>query len=158
MPHSSTINGSTEMYCLWLKAMAEGTNQWFCNLQRRARSPGEQRSYETYWPELSLLTNHFGGNQGYRNESRDVEELGPHALRKRALKSGRKPKEKASKANPLCAYQRARYMLLPCSNILPVYHGDRARFHYFQCQQLILRMQVQALIKLWHLPAEFEVF
>ena len=38
--------------------------------------------------------------QDYRIESRDVEELGPHALRKRTLKSGRKKKERISKADP----------------------------------------------------------
>ncbi|KAH8105869.1 hypothetical protein BXZ70DRAFT_398730 [Cristinia sonorae] len=77
--------------------------------------------------------------QDYRIESRDVEELGPHALRKRALKSGRKKSEKASRTNPL------------------LYHGERARFHFFQCQQLLFRMQVQCLLKLWHLPTEFEI-
>jgi hypothetical protein len=39
----------------------------------------------------------------------------------------------------------------------PVYHGDRARYHYFQCLQLILRHQVKALVGLWKLPPEFEV-
>ena len=38
-----------------------------------------------------------------------------------------------------------------------VYHGDRARYHYFQCLQLVLRHQVKALVKLWGLPPEFEV-
>ncbi|OCH94136.1 hypothetical protein OBBRIDRAFT_817467 [Obba rivulosa] len=76
--------------------------------------------------------------QNYRNETREVTELGPHALRKRALKSGRKRKEKQSKANPR------------------LYHGERARFHYFQCLQLILRMQVTYLAEAWGLPPEFE--
>ncbi|TCD69659.1 hypothetical protein EIP91_006676 [Steccherinum ochraceum] len=76
--------------------------------------------------------------QGYRNESRDVDELGPHALRKRTIKSGKKKRERRSRADP------------------NLYHGDRARYHYFQCQQLILRMQIQNLITLWHLPPEFE--
>lgn len=38
-----------------------------------------------------------------------------------------------------------------------VYHGERARFHYYQCLQLVLRKQIVALIALWDLPAEFEV-
>ncbi|KAI0677598.1 hypothetical protein C8Q78DRAFT_960540 [Trametes maxima] len=76
--------------------------------------------------------------QNYRNETREVTELGPHAVRKRNLKSGRKKKERQSKADP------------------KVYHGERARFHYFQCLQVILRMQVEALTRLWELPPEFE--
>ena len=39
----------------------------------------------------------------------------------------------------------------------PVYHGDRARYHYFQCLQLVLRHQIKALAELWKLPPEFEV-
>lgn len=38
-----------------------------------------------------------------------------------------------------------------------VYHGNRARFLYFQCLQLFLRKQVSTLIELWKLPPEFEV-
>ncbi|KAG8899808.1 hypothetical protein FRB99_006439 [Tulasnella sp. 403] len=39
-----------------------------------------------------------------------------------------------------------------------VLHGDRATYLYFQCQQLVLRMQIQALVKIWHLPCpEFEM-
>ena len=43
------------------------------------------------------------------------------------------------------------------SDIIEVYHGDRARFHYFQCLQVLLRMQIAKLTKLWKLPPEFEV-
>ena len=39
----------------------------------------------------------------------------------------------------------------------PVYHGDRARYHYFQCLQLVLRHQAKALVELWKLPPDFEV-
>ncbi|KAI9063267.1 hypothetical protein FKP32DRAFT_1572264 [Trametes sanguinea] len=77
--------------------------------------------------------------QNYRNETREVTELGPHAVRKRTLKSGRKKKERQSKADP------------------KLYHGERARFHYFQCLQLIFRMQVSSLMRLWQLPPEFEI-
>jgi RNA polymerase I-specific transcription initiation factor RRN7 len=38
-----------------------------------------------------------------------------------------------------------------------VYHGDRARYHYFQCLQVVLRYQIKALTNLWKLPPEFEV-
>lgn len=38
--------------------------------------------------------------QNYRNETVVVDELGPHTMRKRALKSGRKKKEWQSKADP----------------------------------------------------------
>ncbi|KAI0335444.1 hypothetical protein GY45DRAFT_1292672 [Cubamyces sp. BRFM 1775] len=77
--------------------------------------------------------------QNYRSETHEVTELGPHAVRKRTLKSGRKKKERQSKADP------------------KLYHGERARFHYFQCLQLIYRMQVSALTRLWQLPPEFEM-
>ena len=40
------------------------------------------------------------GPQNYRNETREVTELGPHALHKRTIKSTRKKKERQSKANP----------------------------------------------------------
>ncbi|KAG6866442.1 hypothetical protein C0991_003960 [Blastosporella zonata] len=77
--------------------------------------------------------------QNYRNEATEAEDIGQHALRKRTLKSGRKKKEPGSRANP------------------SLYHGARARYHYFECLQLILRKQVAALVKLWALPQEFEV-
>ncbi|EJF61215.1 hypothetical protein DICSQDRAFT_61315 [Dichomitus squalens LYAD-421 SS1] len=76
--------------------------------------------------------------QNYRNETTEVTELGPHHMRKRTLKSGREKKERQSKADP------------------KVYHGERARFHFYQCLQLILRMQAAALTRLWQLPPEFE--
>ena len=38
-----------------------------------------------------------------------------------------------------------------------VYHGARARFHYFECLQLLLRKQIGVLIEAWKLPTEFEV-
>ena len=38
--------------------------------------------------------------QGYRNESNEATQFGPHAVRKRTLKSGRVKGEKQSKANP----------------------------------------------------------
>ena len=85
-----------------------------------------------------------------------MTELGPHHMRKRTLKSGRKKQEQQSKADPTGR------SFLPCSFAhltlaRTVYHGERARFHYYQCLQLILRMQVAALTRLWQLPPEFEV-
>ncbi|KAM5540486.1 hypothetical protein V8D89_005944 [Ganoderma adspersum] len=76
--------------------------------------------------------------QNYRNETTEVTELGPHHMRKRTLKSGRKKKERQSRADP------------------KLYRGERARFHYYQCLQVILRIQVAALTRLWELPSEFE--
>lgn len=78
-------------------------------------------------------------------------------MRKRTLKSTRKKKERQSKADP------RREFWIPFSRamrrvyIITVYHGDRARYHYFQCLQLLLRMQITALTRLWELPPEFEV-
>jgi RNA polymerase I-specific transcription initiation factor RRN7 len=69
----------------------------------------------------------------------DTEMLGAHTMKKRALKSGKKKKGRPSKANP------------------KLYHGDSARFHYFQCLQLLLRKQVAALTRLWRVPDVFEV-
>ncbi|CAL1700735.1 unnamed protein product [Somion occarium] len=77
--------------------------------------------------------------QNYRNETREINDLGHHVLKKRTLRSVRKKKGRQSRADP------------------KLYHGERARYHYFQCLQLILRMQIQALIRLWELPAEYEV-
>ena len=78
-------------------------------------------------------------------------------MRKRTLKSTRKKKERQSKADPKrelrCLFQS--YAVL--NSRKTVYHGDRARYHYFQCLQLLLRMQVAALTRLWELPSEFEV-
>ena len=38
-----------------------------------------------------------------------------------------------------------------------MYRGERARYHYFQCLQLLLRIQIRKLMELWQLPQEFEV-
>ncbi|EIN10460.1 hypothetical protein PUNSTDRAFT_112312 [Punctularia strigosozonata HHB-11173 SS5] len=77
--------------------------------------------------------------QNYRNENSEKDVFGPHMMQKRTLKSGRKKKEKQSAADP------------------KVYHGDRAKFHYFQCLQLLLRKQIEPLTVLWGLPPEFEL-
>ncbi|KIM46103.1 hypothetical protein M413DRAFT_16851 [Hebeloma cylindrosporum] len=76
--------------------------------------------------------------QDYRNETTEITEVGPHAMKKRTLKSGRKKTGKNGKGDP------------------KLYHGARGRYHYFLCLQLILRKQIAALIKLWDLPLEFE--
>ncbi|KAH0839873.1 hypothetical protein J3R83DRAFT_824 [Lanmaoa asiatica] len=76
--------------------------------------------------------------QHYINESEEADDVGTHMMRKRTLKSNRKKKQRASRADP------------------KLYHGDRARFHYYQCLQLLFRKQVAALIALWNLPPEFE--
>ncbi|KAG2348989.1 hypothetical protein BDR05DRAFT_902854 [Suillus weaverae] len=75
--------------------------------------------------------------QNFRNESGETQDLGNYTMRKRILKSGRK-KGRMSRADP------------------KLYHGERARFHYYQCLQLVLRKQIAALIALWDLPPEFE--
>lgn len=59
-------------------------------------------------------------------------------MRKRIIRTGRKKGVRQSRADP------------------KLYHGERARFHYYQCLQLVLRKQIAALITLWDLPAEFE--
>ncbi|KAI0750704.1 hypothetical protein C8Q80DRAFT_1153541 [Daedaleopsis nitida] len=90
-------------------------------------------------PQSGLITCSEGHVlQNYRNETREVNELGPHAVRKRTLKSGRKKQAKLSRGDP------------------KLYHGERARYHYFQCLQVVLRMQVAALAQAWKLPPEFE--
>ncbi|KAF9569285.1 hypothetical protein CPC08DRAFT_623499 [Agrocybe pediades] len=77
--------------------------------------------------------------QNYRNETTEITEFGPHARKKRALKTGNKKKGKVSNADP------------------KLYHGARGRYHYFLCLQLIFRKQILALTQLWDLPPEFEV-
>ncbi|KAF9495406.1 hypothetical protein BDN71DRAFT_1391630 [Pleurotus eryngii] len=77
--------------------------------------------------------------QNYRNEAAD-EEIGPHVLKKRTLKQDRQTKER-SRVDPKCT----------------LYHGARGLYHYYQCQQLILRHQVAVLVREWSLPPEFEM-
>ncbi|TFY79057.1 hypothetical protein EWM64_g4955 [Hericium alpestre] len=77
--------------------------------------------------------------QNYRNETNETNEMGPHTVQKRKLKSGRKKKAPQSKADP------------------KLYHGERARFHYFECLQLLLRKQIGALTRAWDLPPQFEI-
>ncbi|KAG2156140.1 hypothetical protein DEU56DRAFT_765734 [Suillus clintonianus] len=76
--------------------------------------------------------------QNYRNEQGETQDLGNYTMRKRTLKGGRKKGARQSRADP------------------KLYHGERARFHYYQCLQLVLRKQIAALIALWDLPPEFE--
>ncbi|KAH7099050.1 hypothetical protein BKA62DRAFT_711213 [Auriculariales sp. MPI-PUGE-AT-0066] len=75
--------------------------------------------------------------QNYRNESNE-QDASHHALKRMRLKSQRKRKGVKSRTNPY------------------FYHGDRGMYLYFQCQQLLLRKQIEVVTKLWHLPAEFE--
>jgi len=77
--------------------------------------------------------------QEYRNETTETGEVSQYQTQKRSTKRRQVKRERKSRANPM------------------LYHGDRARFHYFQCLQLLLRMQVHALIEIWNLPPEFEI-
>ncbi|TRM67736.1 hypothetical protein BD626DRAFT_479667 [Schizophyllum amplum] len=77
--------------------------------------------------------------QNYRNETNEADEMNTtHVLRRRRMKTGREKKKARGGADP------------------KLYHGARGRFHYFQCQQLILRRQISELRALWDLPPEFE--
>ncbi|KAL5527332.1 hypothetical protein ACEPAG_6123 [Sanghuangporus baumii] len=77
--------------------------------------------------------------QDFRNETIEGGTLGQHSMRKRTLKSTRTTIGKKSGANPI------------------LYHGDRARYHYFQCLQVLLRMQIAKLTEIWKLPPDFEI-
>ncbi|KAF8195802.1 hypothetical protein K438DRAFT_1586954 [Mycena galopus ATCC 62051] len=77
--------------------------------------------------------------QNYRAEVTEVDELGRHAVKKRTLKSNRQKNVRTDNTDP------------------KLYHGNRGRFFYFQCLQLILRHQVAVLIEHWALPSELEV-
>lgn len=77
--------------------------------------------------------------QSHITESGEAGDYGPHTMKKRTLKSTRKKKENVSRADP------------------KLYHGERARFHYFQCLQVLLRKQVASLMTLWSLPPELEI-
>jgi RNA polymerase I-specific transcription initiation factor RRN7 len=99
----------------------------------------------------------FHANKDYRNEATDGgEELGAHALRRRALKVQRDEHVKAREGNQtrMCAIMSLNFFSL---SVFAAFYGERARYLYFQCQQLILRQQISTLIKLWDLPPEFEV-
>ncbi|KAI5893499.1 uncharacterized protein SCHCODRAFT_01140856 [Schizophyllum commune H4-8] len=77
--------------------------------------------------------------QNYRNETNEADDMNTtHVLRRRRLKTGREKKKARGGADP------------------KLYHGARGRYHYFQCQQLILRRQINELRALWNLPPEFE--
>ncbi|KAL1694517.1 hypothetical protein GGG16DRAFT_47033 [Schizophyllum commune] len=77
--------------------------------------------------------------QNYRNETNEADDMNTtHVLRRRRLKTGREKKKARGGADP------------------KLYHGARGRYHYFQCQQLILRRQINELRALWDLPPEFE--
>jgi len=45
---------------------------------------------------------YFTNAQNYRNEAVEADDMGLHARRIRALKSGRKKKERGSRADPKC--------------------------------------------------------
>ncbi|PVG00555.1 hypothetical protein CPB86DRAFT_729351 [Serendipita vermifera] len=76
--------------------------------------------------------------QGYRNETIEQTEMSQHIMHKRTLKSVRKIAKEA-KGNKA------------------IYHNeDQARFLYLQSLQLLLRLQIAALSRLWKLPPEFE--
>ncbi|KAG9016882.1 hypothetical protein FRB93_009412 [Tulasnella sp. JGI-2019a] len=78
--------------------------------------------------------------QTYLAEGQDDEFRMAQGAMRRHVKSQRKRVERTTRAD-----QRKLY-------------GERAKFFYYQCQQLILRLQVRALVKLWRLPAqEFEI-
>ncbi|KIM68791.1 hypothetical protein SCLCIDRAFT_13532 [Scleroderma citrinum Foug A] len=77
--------------------------------------------------------------QSHITEAGEAGDYGPHTMKKRTLKSTRKKKGEVSKADP------------------KLYHGERARFHHYQCLQVLLRKQVAALMTLWSLPPEFEI-
>lgn len=53
-----------------------------------------------------------------------------------------------------CGYTLRRSLL---SHATPGYAGDKLRYLHLQAQQLVLRRQVESLIRIWGLPAEFEV-
>ncbi|KAF8486527.1 hypothetical protein JB92DRAFT_2760060 [Gautieria morchelliformis] len=77
--------------------------------------------------------------QNYIPESIQHSEPGPHALRRRTLKTARDREGRGvSRADA------------------GLYHGPRARWLYFECLQLLLRKQTAALTREWRLPREFE--
>ncbi|KAL5530670.1 hypothetical protein ACEPAF_6928 [Sanghuangporus sanghuang] len=92
-------------------------------------------------PGTGVLTCTFCNRmlQDYRNETTEGGSLGQHTVRKRTLKSTRATIGKRSGANPI------------------LYHGGRARYHYFQCLQVLLRMQIAKLTEIWKLPPDFEI-
>lgn len=78
-------------------------------------------------------------------------------MHKRKMKSALKKNEQRSNANPQCTFQPFWFTQTSVIYRKQVYHGARGRYHYFLCQQHLLRMQVEAITKLWNLPPEFEV-
>lgn len=58
--------------------------------------------------------------KNYRNEDAETDEMGPHAMRKRALKSTRKKKEKVSKADPKCEFSNNRIRIAMCLSLVSI--------------------------------------
>lgn len=81
--------------------------------------------------------------------------MGPHAMQKRTLKSTRQKRGIRSQANPQCTCFTICRATSP--GTFAVHHGARGRYLYFQCLQILLRLQVSALAELWSLPTGFEV-
>ena len=160
-PQSVADGSSPAVRGLWLKAVAQGTLERAHHLQRGPRPPGMQaRPQCGLAVSWQLLGSRRVRGQNYRNETTEVTELGPHHMRKRTLRSQRKKEARHTNADPKrssFAYLRLVRVAAECLQESTVYHGERARYHYFQCLQLILRMQVAALTRLWQLPPEFEV-
>ncbi|KAJ7276485.1 hypothetical protein B0H12DRAFT_1215015 [Mycena haematopus] len=77
--------------------------------------------------------------QNYRKEVAEVDEPSRHAVKKRTLKANRQKNVQTDKTDA------------------KLYHGNRGRYFYFQCLQLILRHQVAVLIERWALPPELVV-
>ena len=87
-----------------------------------------------------------------------MQELGPHAVRKRDMKGGKEKKRRVSETDP----KRTCFLLDTLSKTnfqlgYSVYHGARGRYHYLLCLQLILRKQIAVLVRVWDLPSEYEV-
>lgn len=148
---------SSALRGLRLETMAQGALEWVGYLQRGPCPAGTLPPCSRVYFSKSHCTT----TQSYRNETTEVTELGPHTMRKRALKSGRKKKEWQSKADPkrpcTARYLPIGHRPLMRLTVIIVYHGERGRYHYYQCLQLLLRLQVGALIRAWNLPSEFEV-
>ncbi|KAF9519116.1 hypothetical protein BS47DRAFT_1370896 [Hydnum rufescens UP504] len=104
---------------------------------RRKRCPICQSREWHKEPASGLITCSEGHVlQNYINENHETTEIGPHAMRKRTIKSQRQrdDAEERSAADP------------------KIYHGLKGRYLYFQCLQLILRKQIAVIMREWNLP------
>lgn len=131
--------------------MAQGTHEWYRYLQRRTCPSGRKPTHPSMICALTRVLCRTTALKRTRSPSWDLMPSGSAP----SSPGGRK---RSDRARPIGKVGPSRSRVKrPVLTQHSVYHGERARFHYFQCLQVLLRIQAAALIRVWELPPEFEV-